>query len=260
MDKAILVVSFGTSFRDARQLSLEAIEKDVSRAFPDRLFYRAWTSAMLTKKLRETQNFRIDTVPEAMERMLRDGVRDLLVQPTHMMRGAEFEKVRAAILAYGDRFQTLRVGAPLLASPEDISALAKVIEREFEKNVEPGDLLVLMGHGSAKPEGAPYAALEAAFRADGFQNYRIGTVEFAPGFEPVLQAVRETKPHKVWLLPLLVVAGDHAFNDMAGDEPDSWASRIAAEGPEPVCVLCGLGEFHAVREMYVAHARQALQA
>ena len=256
MNKALLVVSFGTSYPDSRRLSLEAIEEDLRSAFPDRQFFRAWTSSMLIKKLREKEQIEIDTVSEALERILAAGATDLLVQPTHMMRGGEFEKLRGAILAFSGRFSRLRVGAPLLDSPEDIRALADILESDFCERVG-GDLLVLMGHGSAVPEGAPYAALEQAFRADGHDNFHIGTVEYEPGFAPVLAEVRARRPRRVWLAPLLVVAGDHALNDMAGEEPDSWASQIAAEGPETKCVLRGLGENPQVRAMYVSHARRA---
>ena len=256
MKKALLAVSFGTSFAETRRLTLEAIEADLRRAFPERDFFRAWTSSMLTKKLRETEGVDIDTVPEAMERLLAAGVTDLLVQPTHMMNGAEFDKVRAAIEASAGRFPRLAVGAPLLSSPADVPALAKVLEGVYAGPVGSG-LLALMGHGSARPEGAPYAALEQAFRADGFENFVIGTVEFEPGFAPVLEKVRSLRPEKVWLAPLLVVAGDHVLNDMAGDEPEAWANRITAEGVQVQCVLRGLGEYPEVREMYVQHARRA---
>ena len=256
MSKALLAVSFGTSFAETREKTIEALERSLAAAFPERKPYRAWTSSIIRKKLLKTENLQIDSVEEAMERMLSDGVTDLLVQPTHLMVGEEFRKAEESVLAYRDRFESITLGTPLLTTREDLLRMAKVLEKSFEQ-VKEDEMLALMGHGSAVAEPNPYEIINEALAADGFGRFRIGTVEFAPGFEPLLAEARARKPKKIWLAPFMLVAGDHACNDMAGEEEDSWASRFAAAGFETACLLRGLGEYPAVRELYAEHAGKA---
>ena len=257
MKKALLVVSFGTSYEQTRKLTIEAIEQDLQAAFPDRAFYRAWTSGMILKKLRETRGMHIDTVQEAMERMLADGVTDVLIQPTHMLNGFEYEKARRAIAAFAGRFEQLTLGAPLIDNWDDLYRLASALEQIFAQ-VQHDQMLVLMGHGSEHAAFPPYGALEQRFREDGFERFAVGTVEFDPGFDGVLKQARAHRPKKIFLAPLLVVAGDHALNDMAGDEEGSWKRQLEREGFEVECLLRGLGEYPQIRELYAEHARQAL--
>jgi sirohydrochlorin cobaltochelatase len=256
MKKGLLVVSFGTSCAETRALTIEALERDLAAAYPDRKFFRAWTSGFIRKKLKASEGLSIDSVPEAMERILADGVTDLLVQPTHMMAGEEFASVIEDIRAFKERFSSVSLGEPLLASPEDISLLAKALEQIFS-SVGENEMLALMGHGSSAVRENPYEKLNALFEKDGFERFRVGTVEFDPGFAPVLDAAKLRRPKKIYLAPLMVVAGDHALNDMAGDEEDSWSSMLRAEGFEPVSILKGMGEYEAVREMYISHASKA---
>ena len=253
---ALLVVSFGTAYEETRQKTLEVIEADLRSAYPERAFYRAWTSGMVRKKVLAECGLRIDSVPEAMERMLSDGVTDLLVQPTHMMAGVEYEAIRGAIRGYAARFDSLRLGEPLLTDPESLSALAGVIVSAYA-GLRENELLALMGHGSARSAFAPYEQLDAKFAELGHANICVGTVEFEPGIAPVLARVEARKPEKVIIAPLLVVAGDHAINDMAGDGEESWKSRIGTMGVRTECVLRGLGEYAAVRSLYVERARRA---
>ena len=256
MSKAILAVSFGTSYAETRKKTIEALEGALSAAFPERKPYRAWTSSIIRKKLLRTEGLQIDSVEEAMERMLSDGVTDLLIQSTHMMVGEEYQKAMDGIRAYQGRFARLAVGTPLLTTEEDLHRMAKVLEESFPQ-VKEKEMLALMGHGSAVAEPNPYEIINHALASDGFGRFQIGTVEFAPGFAPLLEAARTRKPEKIWLAPFMLVAGDHACNDMAGEEEDSWASMLKAEGFEPVCLLRGLGEYPAVQDMYVSHAREA---
>lgn len=253
---ALLVVSFGTAYEETRKRTLDAIEADLRAVFPDRAFYRAWTSGTIRRKLREGKGIRIDSVAEAMERMLRDGVTDLLVQPTHMMAGGEYEAVRQAIRAHARRFDALRMGDPLLADGESLADLADAIASAHAE-LRDDELLALMGHGSAHGRFPAYELLDERFRTSGHANICVGTVEHAPGIAPVLARVDARKPRKVYIAPLLVVAGGHAVVDMAGDGPESWKSRIGATGVQTECVLKGMGEYGAVRDLYVKHARQA---
>ncbi len=256
MKNGLLVVSFGTSCFETRALTIEAIERELSAAFPERGFYRAWTSGFIRKKLKTSEGLSIYSVPEAMERMLADGVSDLLVQPTHMMAGEEFTSVVDDIKAFRERFSRVCVGEPLLASQEDIRRLAGTLEEVFS-GIGDDEMLALMGHGSSFVTANPYEKLNEVFAQDGFERFRVGTVEFEPGFAPILDAARLHRPGKIHLAPLMVVAGDHALNDMAGSEEDSWSSRLKAEGFDVISVLKGMGEYASVREMYVSHANEA---
>ena len=254
-DKAILVVSFGTSYQDTCKRTIEALESDLCSHFPDRRFYRALTSKIIRRKLAAQGNM-IDSVEDALERMQQDGIKDLLVQTTHMLPGEEYALTLEAIKKYSAAFSTIRFGAPLLLNHTDLTELASILEKCYPQ-VEQDSLLVFMGHGSGCLNAPIYEELESCFHQDGYGNYCVGTVEFDPGFTVILKRIRREKPKKVYLTPLMVVAGDHANNDMAGDEPDSWRSQITAEGVEAVCILKGLGEYPPVRKMYIKHAETA---
>ena len=257
MSKGLLVVSFGTSVAETRKKTIEAIEADLAAAFPERKAYRAWTSSIIRRKLHDLGELDVDSVEEAMERMLSDGITDLLVQPTHILPGGEYGKVVSAVgTAAAGRFSRLRLGKPLMTSEADVQAVAAILEKEFS-GVGPDDMLALMGHGSAEAETNNYLLLADAFRKDGHPNFIVGTVEEEPGFAPVLAAAGEQKPKNILLLPFMVVAGDHALNDMAGDEEDSWASMLRKEGFRVECILKGLGEYPSVRAMMADKARQA---
>lgn len=253
---ALMVVSFGTAYEETRKKTIDEIETDLRTAFPERAFYRAWTSGMIRRKLQAEKGIQIDSVSEAMERILGDGVTDLLVQPTHMMVGGEYEAVRQAISAYAKRFDVLNMGDPLLADVESLSDLADAIISTYAE-LRDDELLALMGHGSARSSFASYELLDKRFRESGHANICVGTVEHEPGIAPVLARINARKPRKVTIAPLLVVAGGHAVRDMAGDGPESWKSQISATGIQTECILKGMGEYQAVRDLYIRHARHA---
>ena len=257
MKKALLVVSFGTSCRETRDKTIVAVEKDLCAAFPDRAFYRAWTSGFIRRKLQARDGFAIDSVQEAVDRMKREGVTDVLMQPTHLTDGGEFSVARGAILAEAGSFEKLAVGRPLLARRDDIRTLAKALEEVFSF-VKKNEMLALMGHGSARTGPAPYTQLSDDLRRDAFGRFVVGTVEEEPGFAPVMAAAKKLQPAKVYLSPLLVVAGDHANNDMAGDDEDSWKSMLQGEGFSTECIMRGLGEYPQVRALFVRHAQEAV--
>ena len=258
MDKAILAVSFGTAYAETRKKTIEAIEADLAAAFPERRLYTAWTSGMILRKLRARGEETRMNLEEALETMERDGIRDVLVQPTFFLAGTEMRLTRETLETWKGRFRSLALGKVLVSEEKDLEALASALEASFS-GVREDEVLALMGHGSEEAEENPYLRLEAAFRKDGRLNFTVGTVEFKPGIAPVLDMVRGRKPRRVYLAPLMIVAGDHALNDMAGEEPDSWKNRIAALGAEPECVLKGLGEYPEVRALLVEHAKQALR-
>lgn len=256
--KAILAVSFGTSYRKTRDAAIGAIESDLQAAYPDYTVRRAFTSRMILKKLRERDGLKIDTVAEALERLAAENVGTLVIQPTHVMNGIEYDRMMAAAAPYLDRFAAVSFGAPLLNSAADYDAVAKALIAELA----PADdtALVLMGHGTEHFADSAYAALDYRFKAMGYPNVFVGTVEGYPLLEHVLAGIRAGGYRKALLAPLMVVAGDHAVNDMAGDDPDSWKNQLLRAGCQVQCVLRGMGEYKSIRALYTAHAGAAIAA
>lgn len=253
--KAILVVSFGTSYAAARKAAIESIENELAAAFPEHRIYRAWTSQMIIRKLKKQEQLVIPTVTEAVEQMLRDGVREVLVQPTHVINGIENDIMKEEILAFKDRFSSVSFGTPLLTSQADCTAVIQALVQEFHPDEQTA--LVLMGHGTEHHANTVYAALDYACKDTGHSNIFIGTVEAYPALDSVLRQLKDFRPKKILLTPLMIVAGDHARNDMAGDAPDSWKNRLAEEGYEVQPVLKGLGEYPAIRRLFCSHAAEA---
>lgn len=252
--KGILAVSFGTSFEETRARTIDAIERDLAEAFPERDLYRAWTSRRIIKKLEEEKGIHCDTVSEALERMREDGITDVLVQPTHMLYGLENQRMMEELKRCVEQFSVLRIGKPLLACRRDKEALMDAVLEVFA-GLRKKEMLALMGHGSPHiPEGL-YEELEQILKNRGRDNICVGTVEYEPGFDGVLCMAEERRPEKILLAPLMIVAGEHALNDMAGEEPDSWKSRLEERGFQTRCILKGLGEYSQVRRLFVEHAR-----
>lgn len=259
MKKAILAVSFGTTFHDTLEKNIGAIERDLAAAFPDRTLRRAFTSGMIIRRLKERDNIHIDNTAQALERLEAEGYTDVVLQSTHVMNGEERDKMMAQALPFADRFERFAIGMPLLTEVEDYHAVAAALDERLPCKEE-GTALVYMGHGTEHHANAVYALLEYVLHDMGRTDIHIGTVEGYPGFEEVCRRLEETGDVKhVVLLPLMVVAGDHAKNDLAGDEEDSWKSRLEGMGYSVSCVLEGLGENPALRAIFVRHAMEAAQ-
>ncbi len=256
--KGILAVSFGTSVNATREKTIDAIEKDFQEAFPDRTLYRAWTSRMIIQKLKARDNIRIDTVTEAMERMMADGITEVVVQPTHVINGIENDQMISDVRACQDHFASVRFGTPLLTSDEDSCAVIEAVMAEL-KDLPRDGALVFMGHGTTHYANSIYAALDDKFKDMGYSNVFLGTVEAYPSMETLMKLVQTCGAKRVTLAPFMVVAGDHALNDMSGDDPDSWRSRFEAAGFTVECVLRGLGEYKGIRNLYIKHIQDALK-
>ena len=256
--KAILVVSFGTSYAATRKVTIEAIEKDIAEAYPDYKLYRAWTSKMILAKLKKRDNLHINNVKEAMEEMIADGITDVIIQPTHVINGIENELMKEDALSYRESFHSIRFGTPLLTSEEDNQTVIDAIAGEFSYLKE-DEVLVLMGHGTTHYSNAIYAALDYAFKDKGHPNIFLGTVEAYPSMQSLMKMIKAYAPQKVVLAPFMIVAGDHAKNDMAGDDPESWYSQFVQEGFQVETVLKGLGEYKGIRELFVKHVADILQ-
>ncbi len=252
----ILVVSFGTSYNDTRDVTIGATEEAIAAAFPDYEVRRAFTSQTIIDKLLSRDNLKINNVTEAMAELIADGVTTLAIQPTHVMNGKEYDDLVAEVQPFADSFESLVIGAPLLSSTEDYFALIDVINAEYPR--AEGEVLVLMGHGTHHFANATYPALGYMLKDSGINDVIVGTVESYPDIDTVLKQVAELDPKKVILAPLMIVAGDHASNDMAGDEEDSWKTIFKAEGYEVEPILRGLGEFEGVHNLFIDHLNTAI--
>ncbi|MBS4932593.1 MAG: sirohydrochlorin cobaltochelatase [Clostridiales bacterium] len=250
--KAILVVSFGTSYHDTRKVTIDAIEQEIATAYPDYKIYRAWTSGMILQKLKKRDNIHYDTVKEAMVRMKNEGITDVIVQPTHVINGIENELMIQDALFYSSSFSTIRFGTPLLTTTEDNDIVIEAIHKQFSYLTKE-EALVLMGHGTTHYSNSIYAALDYTFKDKGYQNIFVGTVEAYPTIDSVLSMVKQYAPKRVHLAPFMIVSGDHATNDMAGDDIDSWKTQFLSAGYDVQCHLKGLGEYEEIRDLFLKH-------
>ena len=253
---AIILVSFGTSYEDNRQATIVAVEKDVREAFPDAYVTSAYTSTMIRKKLLERDGTKIFSVSEALEDVKARGYRTVLVQPTHLMYGLEYNEMKSLAAPYERQFDTVLYGEPLLATTEDISAVLAVLAQGNPLGKR--QALVLMGHGTEYFSNFLYAAMDYQAKREGYGDVFVGTVEAYPTCDDVIALVKAGKYRGVTLAPLMLAAGDHANNDMAGDDDDSWKRQFERAGFAVAVNVKGLGEYPAVRALYVRHAADAL--
>ena len=256
MKKAILVVSFGTSHEDTRKKTIDVIEEMIAKAYPDYQVYRAFTSKIIIRKLRESQQMIIHTVQEAMQLLLEEGFTEVIIQPTHIINGIENEKMLEEINPYRTQFESIRVGKPLLSDTIDYKELVNCIVEENHVNEQ--EAILLMGHGTNHHANAVYPAIDYTFRAEGYSQVYMATVEGYPTLEDAIGLIKQREYTKVLLLPFMIVAGDHAKNDMAGEEEDSWKSVLLGKGYEVDCKMQGLGELDVVQEMFIRHVIEAV--
>ncbi|MGI6239811.1 MAG: sirohydrochlorin cobaltochelatase [Christensenellales bacterium] len=254
----LLVVSFGTSYNDSREATIGAIEAALADAYPEYEVRRAFTAQIVIDILAERDGLAIDNVTEAMDRLVADGVKDVVLQPTHIMNGFEYEDVLAEVAPYAESFDSFKIGAPLLTSDADFDLVAAAITAGTVDHNAEDTAIAFMGHGTEHEANAVYAKLQTTLADAGYANYFIGTVEAEPSLDEVLASVQASGASKVVLLPLMVVAGDHATNDMAGDDEDTWKSVFEAAGFEVTCVLEGLGQNAAIRQIYIDHVADAI--
>lgn len=256
----LLVVSFGTSFNDNRRLTIGAIEADMEEAFADYAVRRAFTAQIVIDHVKDRDGVAIDNVTEALDRAVANGVKTLVVQPTHLMNGIEYDELQEILAGYADSFEKIVVGEPLLTTKEDFKGVKDaLVEWTADYNTD-GTAIVYMGHGTHHEANAVYGQMQDLFTADGNTNYFVGTVEGSPSLEDVMTAVEAGDYTKVVLAPLMVVAGDHANNDMASDEANSWKTAFAEAGYEVETLLWGMGENEAIRDIYVQHAQEAVHS
>jgi len=261
--KAILVVSFGTTYEDARKLAIEGAENKIKAAFPDYEVRRAFTSRIVIKRIAEQEGIKIDTEIQALEKLRAEGYQEVIVQPLHVEAGDEYDKVRRAVDSYTKSFAKISIGRPLLyyvgqeEMPDDYLIAIKAVQNQFPK-LGKSDAVVLMGHGGTHPSNAAYAALQMKLEDAGLKNVFVFTVEGYPTFDNVMDNLKANKIKKVTLMPMMLVAGDHASNDMAGDEEDSAKSMLLQAGFKVDTYLHGLGENAMIQNIYVQHIKDVI--
>lgn len=256
----ILAVSFGTSYNDSREKTIGAVEKAIADAYPDYEVRRAFTSQTVIDILKERDGIETDNVEQAFDRLVSDGVKTVVIQPTHVMNGYEYDDLAEAADTYKDKFEKLSMGVQLLSSDEDYANLANALVASTSEYSNNDTAIVFMGHGTEHESNSAYAKLQDKLTSTGAKNYFIGTVEATPTIDDIISSVKAEGYKKVVLQPLMVVAGDHANNDMAGDEEDSWKSIFEKEGFEVECLLKGLGEIEDVQKIYVSHVGDAINS
>ena len=281
-ENELLVVSFGTSFNDSRVKDIKGIEDALQEAYPDWSVRRAFTAQIIINHVQARDGEKIDNMQQALERAVANGVKNLVVQPTHLMHGAEYDEMMEMIDQYRDKFESVAVAEPLLGEVgsdatvinDDKQAVAEDITAEAVKtagydSVEAaaadGVAFVFMGHGTSHTAKVSYSQMQTAMETLGYDNVFIGTVEGEPedtSCEAVIEKVKAAGYTKVVLRPLMVVAGDHANNDMAGDDEDSWLSQFNAAGcfDSVDTQIAGLGEIDAIQQLYVAHTKVAIDS
>ncbi len=279
-ENELLVVSFGTSYNDSRVADIKGIEDALQEANPDWSVRRAFTAQIIINHIQARDGEKIDNMDQALERAVANGVKNLVVQPTHLMHGAEYDEMCEAIEAYRDKFESVSIAEPLLGEVgsdatvinADKEAVAKAITaaavadagfESLDAAKDAGTAFVFMGHGTAHVAKVTYSQMQVQMQTLGYENVFIGTVEGEPeetSAEAVIEAVKAAGYTNVVLRPLMVVAGDHANNDMAGSEDDSWKTMFEAAGFSVDCQIAGLGEIADVQALYVAHTKAAIDA
>ena len=281
-DNELLVVSFGTSFNDSRAADIKGIEDALQEAYPDWSVRRAFTAQIIINHVQARDGEKIDNMQQAMDRAVANGVKNLIVQPTHLMHGAEYDEMMEMVDSYRDKFESVAVAEPLLgevgadaaAINSDKEAVAKAITAAALKDAGYASLddaaadktaFVFMGHGTSHTAKVSYSQMQTTMQTLGYDNVFIGTVEGEPeetACENVIEAVKAAGYTKVVLRPLMVVAGDHANNDMAGEDEDSWLSQFKASGAfaSVDCQIAGLGEIKDIQQLYIDHTKAALDS
>ena len=279
-ENELLVVSFGTSYNDSRVADIKGIEDALQAAYPDWSVRRAFTAQIIINHVQARDGEKIDNMQQALERAVANGVKNLVVQPTHLMHGAEYDEMCEAIEQYKDKFESVSIAEPLLGEVgsdatvinADKEAVAKAITaaavadsgfESLDAAKDAGTAFVFMGHGTAHVAKVTYSQMQTQMQNLGYENVFIGTVEGEPeetACEAVIEAVKAAGYTNVILRPLMVVAGDHANNDMAGAEEDSWKTMFEAAGFTVDCQIHGLGEIADVQALYVAHTKAAIDA
>lgn len=268
MKKAILVISFGTSYLETAKRNIESVENRIRAAFPGYEVRRAYTSRTVIRRLAERDGIQIDNEQQALARLQAEGYQEVYIQPLHIVAGAEFDKIKRLVAHFGQNpdntLTKIRLGRPLLYSmgqegePDDYLTAIQALTSELPA-AQPDSAVVLMGHGGLHPANAAYGVLQLKLEDAGLSHVFIYTVEGYPALERVIAKLKERQIKRVTLMPFLLVTGDHATNDMNGDDEDSAKSQLTAAGFEVEVYFCGLGENKAIQDIYVEHLKAIME-
>ncbi len=257
MKKAVLVISFGTSYHETREKTIDVCENKIKESFEGYDFFRAYTSRMILKKLKDRDQIFIDNEEEVLDRLYELGYEEVVIQSLHIICGEEYHKIKNKINNYQDKFKSLTLGRPLLTYIDDYKDVVEGVKSQIPPMQE-DECMVFMGHGTFHESHSAYPALEYMMQDEKIKAY-VGTVEGYPELDHVIKKLKEDKMRIVNLMPFMLVAGDHAINDMASDEEDSWKTILENEGFEVKAHVVGLGENEHIQEKFVQHARESIQ-
>lgn len=259
-EKEILAVSFGTSYNDSREKTIGAIELELIKEYPDYEVCRAFTSQVIIDKLQKRDGAKINNVTEALEEAFSKGVKELIIQPTHLLNGYEYMDLADEVKKYKDKFEKLSLAKPLLTDESDFVKVADAIIKMTEVYNKYDTAVCFMGHGTGAAANDVYEKLQYMLFERGYKNYYVGTVEAKPDIDDLIKCVKKGSYGEVVLLPLMIVAGDHANNDMAGNDKESWKKRFEEEGYKVTCILNGLGENSDIRKIFTEHTYSAIRS
>jgi sirohydrochlorin cobaltochelatase len=250
--KVILSISFGTSYKDTREKTIDALAASYRKEFSDYEVRQAYTSRFIIKKIAKNENVIIDTPTEALEKLKKEGYTEVICQPGHLINGTEYYKLTHELLKQKNNFEKFTIGKPLLTFHEDYLNVVDAVVQKMP-DLQENEGVILMGHGTEHPINAVFPALDYYFKYKGFNNIYVGTVEGFPLIEDIIESIKDIQYEKIYLMPLMLVAGDHAKNDMAGEDDDSWKSLLEKENYTVEPLLRGLGEYPAIRNIFIKH-------
>lgn len=254
--KALLIISFGTSYPETRKKTIEATEAFLKSAYPDYDFFRAFTSRMIINKLKKRDGEIVDLPSEVLRKLKASGYTKVHCQTTHIINGYEYDITLKELKEFENDFESLTLGRPLLTTVEDYENTVDVVMKKMPK-LKQGEALVYMGHGSDHHANATYPCLDYMFKMKGYKDVYVGTVEGFPEIENIIPLLHEKKYKKVYLAPFMLVAGDHAINDMAGDDEEAWKKVLESQGFKVKCILEGLGEYKGIQALFLEHLKRA---
>lgn len=251
--KAILVVSFGSSYKETRKKTIDQIEIDISKSFPEYKIYNAYTSKVIIKILKNRDNICIDTVSEALEKIEKDGIEEVIIQPTLMLNGIEYDLMLKDINPYFKKFRSIFIGKPLLTTTQDSISVIDAILEYLPANDDEKEATILIGHGTKHYSNSIYAGLDYMFKNKGESNIYVITISDYPRVDDILDILKNKKYEKIKLIPFMIVAGDHAINDINSSKENSIRNILENEGFKVSCIMEGLGENKYIRQIFVNH-------
>lgn len=256
-EKAILVVSFGCSTPSIREVTISQIEEDIKQVYKDYKVYTAFTSRRIRLKIYKQEQVVIQSVPQALETMIAQGIKEIVIQPTFIIKGVQYDEMKREAEKYRQAFTRMTFANPLLTSIRDYKEVIKLLTTAYP-SLQKDEVVLCMGHGADEYLSVSFAALDYMFKEEGYENYYVGTIRSYPGITHVLKQLKKKSYHKIWIQPLMVVAGYHAQQDILGKAEEAWKQLLEKEGYEVRCCFKGLGEYKAIRQLYIEHIKEAI--